>query len=101
MKQILLFPFALLLALFAMAQTPVAYYPFTGNANDAAGTNHGTVNGAVLTTDRFGNANSAYSFDGVDDFIGTANLATAQTDNWTMMAWVNHLQFLKITVQLC
>jgi Concanavalin A-like lectin/glucanases superfamily/Secretion system C-terminal sorting domain len=70
------------------AQTPVAYYPFTGNANDAVGSNNGTVNGAALTTDRFGNANSAYSFDGVNDFIGTAALALAQTDNWTMMAWV-------------
>ena len=53
----------------AMAQTPVAYYPFTGNANDAIGTNNGTVNGATLSTDRFGNANNAYLFDGVDDFI--------------------------------
>ena len=41
----------------------VAYYPFNGNAND------GTVHGATLTEDRFGNANSAYSFDGVDDYI--------------------------------
>jgi len=51
------------------AQTPVAYFPFSGNANDAIGSNHGTVNGATLTTDRLGNANSAYSFDGVNDFI--------------------------------
>ncbi len=68
---------------------PVAHYPFNGNANDAIGTNHGTASGgAALTTDRFGNTNSAYNFDGVDDFISTANLATNQTDNWTMMAWV-------------
>lgn len=47
-----------------------AWYPFNGNANDASGNgNNGTVNGAILTTDRFGNANSAYSFDGVDDYI--------------------------------
>ena len=68
---------------------PVAHYPFNGNANDAIGTNHGTTSGgAALTTDRFGNANSAYNFDGVDDVISTANLATNQTDNWTMTAWV-------------
>lgn len=43
---------------------------FTGNANDLSGNgNHGTVNGATLTTDRFGNANQAYSFDGVNDFV--------------------------------
>jgi hypothetical protein len=48
----------------------VGYWPFNGNANDISGNeNNGTVNGATLTTDRFGNANSAYSFDGVDDYI--------------------------------
>ncbi|MBF0230346.1 MAG: hypothetical protein HQK63_12285 [Desulfamplus sp.] len=48
----------------------VAYYPFNGNANDESGNgNNGTVNGAVLTKDNLGNANSAYSFDGVNDYI--------------------------------
>ena len=48
----------------------VAYYPFNGDANDESGNeNNGTVNGATLTTDRFGNENSAYSFDGFDDFV--------------------------------
>ena len=43
----------------------VAYYPFDGNANDESGNgNDGTVNGATLTEDRFGNAESAYNFDG-------------------------------------
>jgi hypothetical protein len=52
----------------------VGYWPFNGNANDASGNgNNGTVNGATLATDRFGNSNSAYSFDGVDDFIETSN----------------------------
>ena len=46
----------------------VAHYPFNGNANDESGNgNDGTVNGATLTTDRFGNANKAYSFDGVSN----------------------------------
>jgi prefoldin subunit 5 len=41
----------------------VAYYPFSGNAGDSSGNgNHGTVNGATLTADRFGTLNSAYSF---------------------------------------
>jgi len=65
-----------------IAQTPVAYYPFSGNANDAIGTLHGTVNGATLTTDRFGNANSAYSFDGVNDAISFAALPMNNTDNF-------------------
>jgi hypothetical protein len=42
----------------------VAYYPFNGNANDESGNgNNGIVHGATLTTDRFGNTNSAYYFD--------------------------------------
>ena len=49
----------------------VAYYPFNGNANDESGNgNNGTENGGVtLISDRLGNANSAFSFDGVDDYI--------------------------------
>lgn len=73
------------------AQTPIASYPFNGNANDASGNgNNGIVNGATLTTDRFGNANSAYNFDGVDDFIQVANSPSLQlgATPFTMMAWV-------------
>ena len=52
----------------------VGYWPFCGNANDESGNgNNGTVNGATLTTDRFGNADSAYSFDG-DDWIDVFTL---------------------------
>jgi hypothetical protein len=47
-----------------------AYYPFEGNAADASGNhNDGTLYGPTLTSDRFGRANSAYSFDGEDDYI--------------------------------
>ena len=43
----------------------VAYYPFTGNAVDSSGNgNNGTVNGATLTADRFGNADKAFNFNG-------------------------------------
>lgn len=40
----------------------MAYYDFNGDANDIVGGNNGTVTFATLTTDRFGNANRAYSF---------------------------------------
>jgi hypothetical protein len=50
----------------------VGWWPFNGNANDESGNgNNGTVNGATLTTDRFGNVGKAYSFDGVNDYILT------------------------------
>lgn len=49
-------------------------WPFTGNANDMSGNNnHGTVNGALLTNDRFGNANCAYKFNGTSDYIVMQN----------------------------
>ena len=46
----------------------VAYYPFNGNANDASGNgNNAIFNNATLAADRLGNANSAYSFNGIDN----------------------------------
>lgn len=52
----------------------VAYYPFNGNAIDESGNgNDGTVIGALLTEDRFGNLARAYEFDGVDDYINIGN----------------------------
>ena len=74
MKKTLLYAAALLMSATTIAQIPtsglVAHYPFNGNANDESGnSNDGTVNGATLTNDRFGNANSAYLFDGTDDII--------------------------------
>jgi PKD repeat protein len=48
-----------------------AHYSFSGNANDVSGNGlHGVIQGnPKLTTDRFGNANSAYQFDGIKDGI--------------------------------
>lgn len=48
----------------------VANYPFNGNADDVSGNlNHGVVNNAVLTSDRYGVADKAYSFNGIDSYI--------------------------------
>jgi hypothetical protein len=48
----------------------VAYYPFNGNANDESGNgNNGIVYGATLTVDRKGIINSAYRFNGSDNYI--------------------------------
>ncbi len=93
MKLHLLLVFGLLfLAQFARAQmlSPglVAYYPFNGNAHDAAGTRHGTVNGATLTKDRFGRDNQAYAFNGAST-IYFGNPPITQTDNWTISVWVS------------
>jgi len=66
----------------------VAYYPFNGNANDeSVNGNHGTVYGATLTTDRFGNTNKAYSFDGVDDYIDSKFNFNGGSTNFTISYW--------------
>jgi len=55
---------------FQQANDLIAIYPFNGNANDESGIgNHGTVYGASPVKDRFGNEDSAYSFDGVNDYV--------------------------------
>ena len=52
----------------------VGWWPFNGNATDESiNTNDGTVNGATLTADRFGNANSAYSFQNQNITISNFN----------------------------
>jgi hypothetical protein len=68
----------------------VGYWPFCGNANDASGNgNNGTVNGATLTTDRFGNANSAYSFDGAPLTNITMNISQ-NIEKITLSSWINY-----------
>ena len=97
------------LALFVVnpvaAQIPsdglVGYWPFTGNANDESGNgNHGTVNGASLTTDRFGNANSAYFFDGVDDFIELSSLNNSAYKPITYSLWFQANQLVTVNYPL-
>src|ERR1035441_4728412 len=65
----------------------VAYYPFNGNANDTAGTNNGTVQGATLTTDRFNKANSAYYFNGNSWIETTQYRLLDGASNATISVW--------------
>ncbi|MBU8850005.1 MAG: trypsin-like peptidase domain-containing protein [Desulfobacterales bacterium] len=65
----------------------VAYYPFNDNANDESGNgNDGVVNGATITTDRFGNDQSSYSFDGIDDSIAIDG-NNFPLSSWTISGW--------------
>ncbi len=74
----------------AFAQIPnsglVHKWLFDGNANDTRGTDHGTVSGATLTDDRFGNANSAYQFDGINDIITMDGFEPGKGD-FTLSFW--------------
>ncbi len=68
----------------------VVYYPFNGNAKDASGNgNDGTVEGAILTADRFGHANSAYYFNGTNsDILVPETLFGATNQAWTISVWI-------------
>ncbi len=66
----------------------VAAYEFSGNANDVSGNgNDGVVNGATLTTDRFGAADSTYSFNGGSDVIIANSVLTPNQSALTVSAW--------------
>jgi hypothetical protein len=52
----------------------IAYYPFSGNANDVSGNGqHGQPSGALNVADWNGHPASAYTFDGVNDNISVPN----------------------------
>lgn len=70
----------------------VAYWKFDEGrgttANDSAGNNDGTVNGAEWTAGRF---NNALGFDGVDDYVEVPDdpsLRFMQRSSFTISAWV-------------
>jgi hypothetical protein len=66
----------------------VAYYPFDGDAQDASGHGrHGIVHGATLSKDHRNMDNSAYEFDGVDDYISFGNVLP-DTLEMTVSMWI-------------
>lgn len=71
---------------------PVGYWPFNGNANDESGNgNNAFVYGATLTTDRKGNANKAYSFNGFSNWMKVENSISLNihgNSSLTMCAWI-------------
>lgn len=80
----------------------VGWWPFNGNANDESGNwNNGTVNGATLIEDRFGNANNAFDFDGIDDWMEIQssstldNICLASFNFWIKTNQTTNAQLLK------
>jgi hypothetical protein len=79
----------------------VAYYPFDGNANDAVGTNNGTVIGSdwKFLPDRFGNPQSALFLNTTSPPTVTLNGAYVSarrssalnfSNDFTLSVWVNN-----------
>lgn len=100
MKKSLLFIGLIMTAITVTAQVPsyvptnglAGYWSFSGNANDVStNANNGTVNGATLATDRFGNANSAYNFDGLTNYIEVASQSSISNfpNGQSISFWVN------------
>jgi len=88
MRKLLLSALFALFSLSMFAQIPgyvpanglVGWWPFNGNASDESGNgNNGTVNGATLTSDRFGNSNSAYNFQSLISNYIVANIGLQNT----------------------
>jgi hypothetical protein len=67
----------------------VAHYSFTGTPNDVSGNGHHgqLVNGVRLAVDRFGNPNSAYAFDGINDYIRILDNGAFSTPKFSLVIW--------------
>jgi hypothetical protein len=75
----------------ALIDDLVAYYPFNGNANDESGSgNNGAVHGAVLSEDRYGKPDKAYSFNGTDSYIEINNSSSLEMgySDYSIAAWI-------------
>jgi hypothetical protein len=75
----------------------VAAYEFGGNADDSSGNgNNGTVYGATLTIDRYGNADSAYSFNSENsNYIGIADSVSLDQTTFGALSVASMVNFGK------
>lgn len=77
----------------------VAYYPFnytgTDTVPDMSGNGNNGINyGATPIEDRFGNTNSAYFFDGDDDYIEVMDSPDLDmTEDFTISFWLNPVEW--------
>ncbi|HYV96362.1 MAG TPA: LamG domain-containing protein [Gemmatimonadaceae bacterium] len=68
----------------------IAHYPLDANATDASGhVHHGVVHGAKPTANRFGEADTALEFDGVDDYVEVAP-PPAIRETCTLSLWARY-----------
>jgi hypothetical protein len=78
-----------------LSQGLMAYYPFNGSAIDESGNNNNPIfNNATLTTDRLGNSNSAYHFNGVNTYMRIKNAPSLNSKNKiSLSVWVRPTGF--------
>jgi hypothetical protein len=79
----------------------VAFYPFSGNANDASGNgNDLQVNGPVLTTGRNGANNSAYLFNGIQqsaEYLILTDISKFKGSKYSYSIWFKPTNFFPST----
>ena len=72
----------------------IAHYPLDGNAYDlSVYSHHGTVSEALPATDRFGHADGAYYFDGLNDCIvvpDADHLDIQDGEPFSVSLWLKH-----------
>jgi hypothetical protein len=67
----------------------IAYYPFNGNANDESiNGNHLVVKGPKLTADRFNKPDSAFRFDGDDDYMLIPYNPSLRPSSFAATVWI-------------
>jgi hypothetical protein len=89
MKKLLPLGFALSSASVLAQSHLQACYALDGNALDASKQQlHGTVHGATLTKGRTGILNTAYRFNGVDDYIDISHPDFFNSTTWTYSCWI-------------
>ncbi len=72
----------------------IGYWPLEGSAVDQSGFgNNGVINGATPTTDRFGNIDGAFDFDGFNDFIRIPDDSILNPTNITISVWYKPVAF--------
>jgi hypothetical protein len=73
----------------------VAFYPFTnGSLKDSSGNNNDIYfNNATVTTDRFGNANNAYLFNGTSSYMKVKNSTSLNPSTISLVAIVKPTSF--------
>jgi len=76
---------------FDLREGLIAEYLFGGNAADSSGgERHGRIAGAALCENRFGEQDSAYYFDGIDDYIVVDPAPPLSAEGFTLSVWCKY-----------
>jgi gliding motility-associated-like protein len=72
----------------------IAHYPLDNSGIEALGSGFdGNIIGAIPTNDINGNQESAYQFDGIDDFIHVGDHFDLGESNFTISCWIKVFKF--------